>query len=222
MLNTLKCPVRLTAMKCWQAALTAEEIAAEMRSIRPVRFADLHSWHPAIASVLADALKDFSGNGRHWVATGSPSVQTQTPPVSWGAPVVRIGWPVVTAQYARPTSDVSAGTWTASSGSDLFAMLDETTANDTDYIVTTGTSTCEVALGTMSDPSSSSGHIVRYRISAASGGITVRLRQGTTTIATWTHATAPTSLTTYEQTLTGGEADSITDYTTLRLQFEAT
>lgn len=222
MLNTLKCPVRLTAMKCWQAALTAEEIAAEMRSIRPVRFADLHSWHPAIASVLADALKDFSGNGRHWVATGSPSVQTQTPPVSWGSPVVRIGWPVVTAQYARPTSDVSAGTWTASSGSDLFAMLDETTANDTDYIVTTGTSTCEVALGTMSDPAISSGHIVRYRLSATSGGITVRLRQGTTTIATWTHASAPTSLTTYEQTLTGGEADAIMDYTTLRLQFEAT
>lgn len=222
MLNTLNCPVRLTAMKCWQAALTAEEIAAEMRSIRPVRFADLHSWHPAIASVLADALKDFSGNGRHWVATGSPSVQTQTPPVSWGSPVVRIGWPVVTAQYARPTSDVSAGTWTASSGSDLFAMLDETTANDTDYIVTTGTSTCEVALGTLTDPSSSSGHIVRYRIAADSGGITVRLRQGTTTIATWTHASAPTSLTTYAQTLAGGEADAITDYTTLRLQFEAT
>lgn len=222
MLNTFNCPVRLTGIKAWQAALTAEEIAAEMRSIRPVRFADLHSWHPAIASVLADALKDFSGNGRHWVATGSPSVQTQTPPVSWGAPVVRIGWPVVTAQYARPTSDVSAGTWTASSGSDLFAMLDETTANDTDYIVTTGTSTCEVALGTMSDPAISSGHIVRYRLSATSGGITVRLRQGTTTIATWTHASAPTSLTTYEQTLTGGEADSITDYSALRLQFEAT
>lgn len=222
MLYNFYCPSRLTAIKCWQAALTAEEIAAEMRSIRPVRFADLHSWHPAIASVLADALKDFSGNGRHWVATGSPSVQTQTPPVSWGSPVVRIGWPVVTAQYARPTSDVSAGTWTASSGSDLFAMLDETTANDTDYIVTTGTSTCEVALGTMSDPAISSGHIVRYRLSATSGGITVRLRQGTTTIATWTHASAPTSLTTYEQTLTGGEADSITDYSALRLQFEAT
>ena len=32
----------------------------------------------------------------------------------------------VTAQYSRPTSDVSAGTWTASTGSDLYAMLDET------------------------------------------------------------------------------------------------
>lgn len=130
--------------------------------------------------------------------------------------------PVVTAQYARPVSDVSAGTWTASTGSDLFAMLDETSANDSDYIVTTGTSTCEVALGSLTDPGSSNGHIVRYRISATSGGIIVRLRQGTTTIATWTHASAPSSLTTYEQTLTGGEADSISDYSALRLQFEAT
>jgi diphthamide biosynthesis methyltransferase len=101
-------------------------------------------------------------------------------------------------------------------------MLDETTVSDTDYIVTTGASTCEVALGSMSDPAVSTGHKVRYRLSATSGGITVRLRQGTTTIATWTHAPAPSSLTTYEQTLTGGEADSITNYAALKLQFEAT
>ena len=128
----------------------------------------------------------------------------------------------VTAQYARPTSDVSTGTWTSSLGGSLYAAIDETVASDTDYITTTNASTCEVALSSLSDPASSAGHIVRYRISATSGGITVRLRQGTTTIATWTHATAPTSLTTYSQTLTSGEADSITDYTTLRLQFEAT
>ena len=132
-----------------------------------------------------------------------------------------IPFPIVTAQFARPTSDASTGTWTASSGT-LASCLDETTASDADYITTTNTSTCEVALGSVTDPSVSTGHIVRYRISATSGGITVRLRQGTTTIATWTHATAPTSLTTYSQTLTGGEADSITDYTALRLQFEAT
>lgn len=136
---------------------------------------------------------------------------------------MRILWiPVTTAQFSRPSADVSTGTWTASSGSDLYAMLDETAASDADYITTSGTSTCEVALTSLSDPASSAGHIVRYRISADSGGITVRLRQGTTTIATWTHATAPTSLTTYEQTLSSGEADSITDYTALKLQFEAT
>lgn len=130
--------------------------------------------------------------------------------------------PIVTAQYARPVSDAAAGAWTASSGSDLYAMLDETAASDADYIVTTGASTCEVALGALTDPAVSTGHIVRYRISATGGGIIVRLRQGTTTIASWVHAPAPTSPTTYEQTLSGGEADSITDYAALKLQFEAT
>lgn len=130
--------------------------------------------------------------------------------------------PIVTAQYARPVSDVSAGGWTASTGSDLFAMLDEAAADDGDYITTTSASTCEVALGSLSDPAVSTGHIVRYQLSADAGGITVRLRQGTTTIATWTHAPAPASLTLYEQTLSSGEANSITDYTALRLQFEAT
>lgn len=129
---------------------------------------------------------------------------------------------IVTAQYARPTSDASAGTWTASSGSDLYAMLDETTANDADYITTVSASTCEVALGSITDPAVSIGHIVRYRLSADAGGITVRLRQGTTTIATWTHAPAPASLTLYEQTLSAGEADAITNYAALKLQFEAT
>lgn len=130
--------------------------------------------------------------------------------------------PVVTAQYASPSSDVSSGTWTASSGSDLYAMLDESVPDDGDYIVTTGASTCEVALGSLSDPAASTGHVVRYRISSTGGGITVRLRQGTTTIASWTHSPAPTSLTTYEQTLSGAEADSITSYAALKLQFEAT
>lgn len=129
--------------------------------------------------------------------------------------------PIVTAQYARPVSDVSAGGWTASTGSDLFAMLDETSANDSDYITTTSDSTCEVALGSLSDPALSTGHIVRYRISATGGGIIVRLREGSTTIASWTHNPAPASPTTCAQTLSGGEADSITNYAALKLQFEA-
>jgi len=129
---------------------------------------------------------------------------------------------VVTAQYARPVSDVSAGGWTASTGSDLFAMLDETTADDADYITTTSATTCEVALGSLSDPAVSTGHIVRYRISGDAGGIIVRLREGGTTIASWTHNPAPASLTTYEQTLSSGEANSITNYAALKLQFEAT
>lgn len=133
-------------------------------------------------------------------------------------PIAAAGAP----QLLVPISDVSAGAWTPSAGSDLYAMIDETVASDTDYISTVSASTCEVALGSLSDPASSSGHIVRYRLSAEAGGVIVRLRQGTTTIASWTHSPAPSSLTTYAQTLSGGEADSITDYTALKLQFEAT
>lgn len=127
----------------------------------------------------------------------------------------------VVAQYASPIADAATGAWTASTGTDLFAMLDEAAADDADYISTTYGSVCEVALGSLADPAVSSGHKVRYRIAADAGGVVVRLRQGTTTIASWTHDPAPTSLSTFEQTLSGAEADSITDYSALKLQFEA-
>ena len=43
--------------------------------------------------------------------------------------------PGAEAQFAYPASDVSDGSWTASTGSDLYAMVDEpTTASDVDFI----------------------------------------------------------------------------------------
>lgn len=126
-----------------------------------------------------------------------------------------------TFQRSAPASDVSAGSWTASSGSDLFAMIDEASPSDADYIKTaTAADVCTVALGSLSDPSASTGHQVSYRISGdGTSGMQVDLLQGTTVIATWTHDPAPASPTTYSQTLTGTEADAITDYTALRLRF---
>ncbi len=129
--------------------------------------------------------------------------------------------PVVTAQYVRPISDVSAGIWTASTGSDLFAMIDETAADDGDYITTTGASICEVSLGYLDDPGVNTGHVVRYRISATAGGMIVRLRNNGNTIASWTHDPAPSSPTTYAQTLTGGEADAANFAFPFSYQFEA-
>lgn len=43
---------------------------------------------------------------------------------------------VVTAsfQFARPISDIDQGDWTPSIGSDLYAMVDEDTPDDADYI----------------------------------------------------------------------------------------
>lgn len=124
---------------------------------------------------------------------------------------------------ARPISDVSAGTWTPSTGTDLFAMIDEVSADDTDYISSTSAGTCSLGLNSVTDPLASTGHVFKYRAWApTTGGLVVKLKQGTTVIATWTHATLPTSPTTYTQTLSGAEADAITDYTALRVDFEAT
>lgn len=50
----------------------------------------------------------------------------------------------------------------------------------------------------------------------------MRLMEGASTRASWTYDPLPTTATLYQPELTGGEADSITDYGTLRYQFEAT
>ncbi len=126
-----------------------------------------------------------------------------------------------TFQRAAPASDVSAGGWTASSGSDLFAMIDEASPSDADYIRTsTPADVCTVALGSLSDPSASTGHKISYRIGGDGvSGIQVDLLQNTTAIASWTHDPAPATPTTFTQTLSGAEADSITNYAALRLRF---
>jgi hypothetical protein len=127
-------------------------------------------------------------------------------------------------RYARPLSDVSAGLWTPSSGGVLAPMLDEAAADDGDYIRAQQASTCEIALRGVLDPASSSGHVIRWRSPAGytpSGGLVVSLMQGATLIAQWT--TNPVAAgTTYEHTLSGAEADAITNYDDLRLRLQAT
>ncbi len=135
------------------------------------------------------------------------------------------GFAAAGVQTAYPTSDVVQGLWlpsAAGSPTELYAMLDETVASDTDYIYTGDATTARVALQPLSDPVSSSGHIVHYRCRVFTGTLYVRLKQNTTTIATWSHTTADAgSLTTFSQTLSAGEANSITDYSALRIEFEA-
>lgn len=128
-------------------------------------------------------------------------------------------------QTAYPTSDVVQGLWlpsSAGSPTELYAMLDEVSADDADYIYTGDATTARVALNSVTDPSTSSGHVVHYRCRVYAGTLYVRLKQGTTTIATWSHTSADAgSMTTFAQTLSAGEADSITDYAQLRIEFEA-
>lgn len=128
----------------------------------------------------------------------------------------------VDPRYARPDTDLSAGAWLPSSGIDLYAMLDEATANASDYIYTNAPGACEIALGAVDDPETSSGQVVRYQTWSDSGsGLTVRLKQGATVIASWSHASLPATPTIYAQTLTTDQCNAITDYADLRFEFVA-
>lgn len=125
-------------------------------------------------------------------------------------------------RYARPFLDTSTGSWTPSVGATLYGVLDESTASDTDYISTSAESTCVIKLNGVQDPLRSSGHSVKYRArSSTNNTLTVRVKQGDTVIATGTTAVSP-SWQDYVMELSGSEADAITDYTNLYLEFEAT
>ena len=124
-------------------------------------------------------------------------------------------------QILRPASDVSAGLWLPSSGLELAPMIDEAVASDADVIFTQDpAATCTIALQAGNDPNASAGHMLRYRLRGdGQSGVRVELLQSATVIASWTHDPAPVGFTAYQQTLTGTQADAITNYGALRLRF---
>lgn len=119
----------------------------------------------------------------------------------------------------RPSADITVGSWAPSTGTSLFAVLDESSPDDGDYVSITGTGTFEIQLTVGVDPTASYGHTVRYRIQGdGAKTFTVRLIQGTTIISTDPTVRVPPagSWTTYEWTLTAGEANAISNYADLR------
>jgi hypothetical protein len=135
---------------------------------------------------------------------------------------IALGTIVEKKTIARPSSDTIVGSWLPSVGTSLYATLDEVSPDDSDYIYTNSVSTCKIALNAVADPLTSFGQVVSYRVwSPNSDGLTVRLMQGSTEIASWTHASLPTSPTTYQRELTPSQCDAITDYSALAIQLES-
>ncbi len=135
------------------------------------------------------------------------------------------GWAVdataaLSVRYARPIADVSAGAWTPSSGSDLYAMLDEETASDADYVLTGSASAFEVKLAPL-DPSAATAHTLRWRVPdgfSPVGSLTITLREGASTEIAVVYSGTVTADTDYSYTLTAGEVAAISDYTDLRVR----
>jgi hypothetical protein len=107
-------------------------------------------------------------------------------------------------------------------------MLDETVADDSDYIYSpenpTASNSFEVLLGPLLDPLVSTGHVISYRLKAVNLDITwdLAIVQGTTVLDSWTEVyTVADGLATRTRTLSGAVADSITDYTDVRFRGDA-
>jgi hypothetical protein len=126
----------------------------------------------------------------------------------------------VTYTYARPTSDITTQ-WTPSTGTDHYALIDETTANDADYIYATAAGqTDEVRLASMSAPQAGTDLLINYKVAGivGSASVTMSLRQGSggTLIAT---DTAKNIDNTYQLVVPAATWASVTDWTDLRLRF---
>jgi hypothetical protein len=130
--------------------------------------------------------------------------------------------------YLRPDADITDGGWTNELGNntDLYASVDETAANDSDYIQSSVNAVADVCRIRISNPSTGVGapFKVRYRYQKQGSGtadLTVRLFQGSTQIASWTHSNISATLGTVTQTLTGPQFASITDFSNLELELQA-
>jgi len=174
---------------------------------------------------------DWSGNGSDGTVTGTTIVDhvPLVSPFGYNVPIVLVAGASV--QMAFPSADVTLGGWTPSAGgspTELWPMIDEATADDSDFIqsvLTPSNDTSEVRLQTLSDPSVSTGHVVRYRyakdIAQGRVDLTVKLMDGVTEIASFTHSDIPAVLTQANQTLSAAQADAISNYGNLRLRFTA-
>lgn len=101
-----------------------------------------------------------------------------------GAVVVVV--PVVPVAIGRPSADLSNTGWTPSAGTDLYAMVNEVTQDDTNSISASSLgAVCRMQLPPMIAP----GNVLKYAGSSSMGNsILVRLYAGTDIVGTWAHA----------------------------------
>lgn len=135
----------------------------------------------------------------------------------------------VVLSYLRPDADDATGNWVNESGTaTLWPSIDETTASDSDFIRSGDNASADIARVRLSNPvlgvDTAQAVQVGYRYrkqGAATINLTVRLKEGTTTRASWVHSAISTAYVTQTQTLSAGEKSSITDWSNLFLEFEA-
>ena len=141
------------------------------------------------------------------------------------------------AQFGRPSADTNnpdGFTDQAGGAANIYTTIDEAVADNADYVRSVVAPTSDIyvtKLSNLEDPISSSSHVLRWRYAkSAAGGaqidITAQLRQGYvnegaqgTLIVSRAFTNVSDAFTEDAYTLSGAEADSITDYTSLYVRF---
>lgn len=185
----------------------AEAVAAECG----VEYNDITDWAAwaTYAAAVGNSFMDLTDQV-HITDAGHTSLG------SLNAPLIDFA-PPVPMQHAYPDADISAGAWTPSSGSDLYAMLDEETPSDADYISTTSNSTAELGLGSMPTPGDGA-QTLRYRAAGSPlKALKVGIYTGATLVEEWTTDPLSSAVTEYLRTL----ATPITDTSDLRVKVQA-
>lgn len=78
---------RVAGIKIWSAKLSADEINAEMHTLRPQRFENIFSWHPTFYGDT-ERFSDWSGLA-HPLTDVNTVTDEEPPPVSFGASIYR-------------------------------------------------------------------------------------------------------------------------------------
>lgn len=128
-------------------------------------------------------------------------------------------------QFGTAIADFNIGNWTTQVGgtTNLFAVVDETTPDDSDYIrseVAPVTSAVTLSLTALSTPNDGPQY-VRYRYGKDVAGqptdLTVELLEGAAIVQTWTHTDIPVGFLLATQQIT----NAISNYGALQIRFTA-
>jgi hypothetical protein len=126
-------------------------------------------------------------------------------------------------QYMRPDGDLDS-VWSCSTGTSRYALIDEETANDADYISTSTKSAIQtVSLSNPAETPASGGPVIVYiRAKGSVSGVKVypQLKQGSSTMildGSSSQATLTTSYANYSFAVASDNLQYITDWTTLQI-----
>jgi hypothetical protein len=129
--------------------------------------------------------------------------------------------------FLRPESTDSAGGWlTELGGTDLHNSIDDVTIDDADYIRSESDPVLDLCVVKLSAGSVDVAKDVRVKYRYKKDGsatidLRVRLLEGVTERAAWTHTGIATDFVIASQTLSLVEAESVTDWSNVYLEFRA-